>query len=143
MGIVRGDYNWPSQRKLLMEESLCIVSKTQIDINELPYLSRIYYNTDTSLKKLIDNWWQENYSHPPLITMKVDKMETCKEMVINGLGYAILPSILLNDNDNLFINKITSKDGVPIVRKTWMIFRKESLEISVIRAFVEFLENWK
>ncbi|RXT00681.1 LysR family transcriptional regulator [Ammoniphilus sp. CFH 90114] len=142
IGIIRGDYNFPFQRKLLLEENMCIVSQKQIDINDLPNLPRIYYNTDTSLKKLIDNWWHERYSHPPLITMEVDKMETCKEMVLNGLGYAILPNILLNENEDLFIAKCTTLDGVPLIRRTWMVLREEDLEISIIKSFVNFLEKW-
>jgi len=143
IGIIRGDYNWPYQRKLLMEEGIYIVSKQPIDVEELPNLSRIYYNTDTSLKKLIDAWWHERYSRPPLITMEVDKMETCKEMVLNGLGYAILPSIVLDEGENLFKTRCTTRDNVPVTRRTWMIFRNETLEISVTRAFVNFLDNWK
>lgn len=141
IGIIRGDYNSPFQRKLIMEEGLCIVSKEEIDIDELPKKPRIYYNTDTSLKKLIDDWWQERYSEPASINMEVDKMETCKEMVLNGLGYAILPSILLDENEDLYVTRCTTSDGLPIIRRTWMIFRNESLEISLIQAFVNFLES--
>ena len=95
IGILRGSYNFSSEKKLLMKEKLLIVSKEQIDLKDLPKLPRIYYNTDTSLKTLIDDWWNENYQDPPLITMRVDNMETCKELVLNGLGYAVLPNILL------------------------------------------------
>lgn len=142
IGIVRGEYNFPFQRKLLLEENICIVSKKKIDIDNLPNLPRIYYNTDTSLKKMIDNWWHERYSHPPLITMEVDKIETCKEMVLNGLGYSILPDILLDKNEDLFIAKCTTRDGVPLIRRTWMVLREEDLEISIIKSFVNFLEKW-
>src|SRR5699024_2208331 len=101
IGILRGSYNFLSIKKLLMEEKLYIVSKYPIKINDLSKIPRVYYNTDTSLKKLIDNWWVEKYLEPSLITMKVDNMETCKEFVLNGLGFAILPSILLKSDDTL------------------------------------------
>ncbi|MBB6284490.1 MULTISPECIES: LysR family transcriptional regulator [Geobacillus] len=142
IGIIRGDYNWSYQRRLLMEEPICIVSSQEIKIEDLPKLPYIYYNTDTSLKKLIDSWWHDRFSFPPRISMKVDKMETCKEMVANGLGYAVLPSILLEDNEDLHIIRCTTREGVPVTRRTWMIFRTESLEISMIKSFVNFLEIW-
>ncbi|MGF9712829.1 hypothetical protein [Paenibacillus naphthalenovorans] len=45
-------------------------------------------------KAALDNWWMDNYSEPPFIGIKVDKVDTCREMIINGLGYAIVPSSL-------------------------------------------------
>ena len=142
IGIIRGDYTWPDQKQLLMEEPLLIVSKNEINLDELPYLPRIDYKTDPSLKDTIDNWWQETYSQVPLITMHVDKLETCKEFVLNGLGYAILPGIILKKNDDIFTTKLLSRDNVPIMRRTWLIYRKELLEISIIKLFIDFLKSY-
>src|SRR5699024_2835932 len=88
VGILRGSYNLSAIKRLLMEEKLLIVSKDPIDVKNLPELPRIYYKTDTSLKTLIDNWWSDNYPVPSSISMRVDNMETCKELVLRGLGYA-------------------------------------------------------
>ncbi|CEH30818.1 LysR family transcriptional regulator [Aneurinibacillus migulanus] len=143
VGIVRGDYNWPEEKHLLMEEPLFVVSDREISLKDLPNLPRINYNTDTSLKLLIEDWWKEMYSQPPSITMEVDKMETCKKMTLNGLGYAILPGILLDENEKLFKINLTSKSGIPILRRTWIIYRKKSLEVSVVKAFVDFLKRIK
>ncbi|MGM0713836.1 LysR substrate-binding domain-containing protein [Brevibacillus parabrevis] len=46
LGFVRGDYNWPGGKQLLFEESVCIVSQTPLDLNSLPDLPRIDYETD-------------------------------------------------------------------------------------------------
>ncbi|HUL00196.1 MAG TPA: LysR family transcriptional regulator, partial [Nitrospirota bacterium] len=50
IGIIRGDYTWPDQKLLLMEEPLIIASKKKIRLDELPYIPRIEYKTDPSLK---------------------------------------------------------------------------------------------
>ncbi len=142
IGILRGNYNFLHEKQLLMEENLLIVSKEPIDLKNLAKLPRIYYNTDTSLKTLIDNWWTENYVSPPTITMKVDNMETCKEMVLNGLGYAILPNILLEDDDELFKNPCLTKEGQHVKRQTWLIYKKEYSNNVVIKAFCDFLKEW-
>ncbi|MCC3648484.1 LysR family transcriptional regulator [Cytobacillus oceanisediminis] len=142
LGIIRGSYNFSHEKQLLMEENLQIVSRDPIDLKNLSSLPRIYYNTDTSLKTLIDNWWTENYVSPPTITMRVDNMETCKEMVLNGLGYAILPSILLEDDEKLFKTPCLTKQGAHVKRKTWLVYKKEYSNNVVIKAFCEFLQEW-
>jgi hypothetical protein len=35
-----------------------------------------------------------------------------------------------------------SRDNVPVVRRTWLIYRRESLEISIIKIFIDFLKNY-
>ncbi len=141
IGFIRGEFNWSDEKQLLMVESICIVSNKELSLDELPYLSRIVYTTDFSLETTIDNWWKSIFSKPPTITMQVDNMETCKEMVINGLGYAILPDIVLDDTKNLYKYPLKTKYGEPILRKSWMIYRKESLQISLINAFVDFIKK--
>ncbi|MGM0828958.1 MAG: LysR family transcriptional regulator [Bacillota bacterium] len=142
LGILRGNYKLSQEKQLLMEENLLIVSKKPIDLSNLANLPRIYYNTDTSLKTLIDNWWTENYVSPPSITMRVDNMETCKEMVLNGLGYAILPNILLEEDEDLFKTPCLTKEGEHVKRQTWLIYKKEYSNNVLIKAFCDFLNNW-
>jgi DNA-binding transcriptional LysR family regulator len=141
LGILRGDYNWLDQKLLINEESMCVISNREITLQELPKLPRINYKTDPLLKQSIDNWWHEKFTHPPIITMEVDKLETCKEMVINGLGYGIIPSICLKPYDNLHTIDLTSEHGQVVLRKTWMIYRESELKFSVVQAFVDFLNN--
>jgi DNA-binding transcriptional LysR family regulator len=141
IGFVRGDYSWQGQKHLLFEETLCIASKNKINVNDLPHLPRIDYQTDYLFKMLIDNWWTANYSEPPLIGMEVDKADTCKEMVIRSLGYGILPRSTLSDAKDLYKIDITDQDGKPIVRRTWMFYHQESLNIKAVRAFVDFVKG--
>lgn len=141
IGIVKGDFSWNDQKHVLFEETICIASKEKIDIHNLPHLPRIDYHTDPLLKSSIDNWWTEHFSQPPLVSIEVDKADTCKKMVANGLGYAILPSMILNDVNDIYKTDITNKDGKPIVRRTWMYYHKESIKLNIVKAFVEFMEN--
>lgn len=141
IGMIRGDYDWPDEKHLMMEENICIVSKHEIRLQDLPNLPRINYKTEPSLQNTIDLWWKERYSLPPNIVMEVDKMETGKEMVLNGLGYAILPTIVLGGQEDLYKMNLTTKHGEPWKRKSWMIYRKESLNLTLIKEFVEFMKN--
>lgn len=142
LGFVRGNYVWQEEKFLLREEPILIVSKKPIkSVMELPSLPRINYETDQSLKSIIDNWWQETFEEPPTITMEVDRIETCKQLVLMGLGYAILPTMCLEKGDDVHTIKLTRKGKKPIMRDTWMLYRKRSLSLSPVNAFVNFLQQ--
>jgi len=140
VGIVRGDFTWHGEKHLLKEEEICIASKNELDLSELPRLPRIHYKTDPHLQLTIDSWWQSQFSEPPLITMEVDRIETCRELVRNGLGYGIFPEISLDEKDDLWTHPLHI-NGQPVIRKTWLIYHKDNLNVNTVRAFVEFLKN--
>lgn len=140
VGFVRVDYGWQNAKHLLFEEHICVASREPIELKDLPNLPRIDFQTDYLINSLIDNWWRSMYSDPPKISMEVDKLVTCKEMVINGLGYAIMPDMILKDIDGIHKIRLTDKDGNYLIRKTWMIYQEDSLEMNVVKAFVDFVE---
>jgi DNA-binding transcriptional LysR family regulator len=141
IGIVRGDYQWAESKLLLFEENICVTSKEEIHLSDLPFLPRIEYETDTLLKPIMDNWWSGTFSRPPFIGMEVDKGDTCREMVMNGLGYGILPSVLVENDQELYRINLTDSQGNPLIRKTWMFYHEKSLQIKLVQAFVEFVEK--
>lgn len=146
ISFVRGDYGWRGLSKhQIFEETICIASKNKIDMTELPRLPRIDYRGDYLLKSVIDHWWAENYAEEPFISIEVDQVDTCKEMVINGLGYGILSSRVVTGIEDLYRINLLDLEGTPILRRTWMYYHKESLEWNVVKAFVQFIENfdWK
>ncbi|TXK79108.1 LysR family transcriptional regulator [Paenibacillus sp. N3.4] len=141
IGIVRGDYQWGGQKHLLFEETICIASRKEINADDLPGLSRIDYETDHLFKLLVNNWWSENYAYSPVVGMEVDKVETCREMVLKGLGYAIMPSLVLEGAPNIHKINITDKNGNPILKRTWMYYHQESLELNLVNAFVHYVQG--
>ncbi|WP_281886131.1 LysR family transcriptional regulator [Paenibacillus sp. YYML68] len=141
VGIVRGDYAWADQKHLLFEEKVCIASSEPLEMGELPSQPRIDYQTDPLFKSFIDQWWSENYTVPPRVGMEVDKAETCKEMLLNGLGYAILPHTVIEDAEALYTEVLLDTSGEPIVRRTWLYYHEEMLELNIVRTFVEFVKQ--
>ena len=141
VGIIRGNYEWKDKKYLIDNEKIYIVSKDKINLNELPKLSRINYETDSSLKIVLDNWWQENFDAPPNVTMEVDRMETCREMVLHGLGYALMPGICIKGFANLHTFELPSKDNKDYSRKTWLIYHDNSLELSFVNVFIKLMKE--
>lgn len=141
IGFIRGDYNWPDEKVLLFEEQLCIASIHPINLDELPNSPRIDYQTDSLYKHLTNNWWADRFSEPPLVKVTTDRADTCKEMVLHGLGYAILPSLFLEDSPHIYQIPLQTKTGLPITQKTWMIYHKNTGELKVVKAFVSFIKQ--
>lgn len=141
IGIIRGDNGWSEQKLLLTQEPICLVSKSKIKIEDLPSLPQIHYRTDPSLQNVINHWWQEKFIHPPFISMEVDRIDTCKEMVKNGLGYAIVPKACLTEEDHLFQLRLKTEENKEILRDTWVIYRDSSLELNMIKAFINFIKG--
>ncbi|MGG1573915.1 LysR family transcriptional regulator [Fictibacillus sp. NRS-1165] len=141
IGIVRGNYQWSDAKLLLFEENLCITSREEIKLSDLPSTPRIDYGTDPALKTIIDNWWSRTFSRPGIVGMEVDKGETAKEMVMNGLGYGILPSVLVDQNTDLFKITLMDEKQEPIVRETWMFYHEKSMEMKLISEFVRFVQG--
>jgi DNA-binding transcriptional LysR family regulator len=140
IGFVSADYGWQSQKHLLFEEPIYVASVDDIDLADLPNLPRINYQTDGLIKAMIDKWWRENFSQPPTISMEVDKLTTCKEMVRHGLGYGIMPSRILHDFPEMRKIMLTDQQGNPIMRGAWMIYHKEDQDLNVMKAFVDFIK---
>ncbi|WML26352.1 LysR family transcriptional regulator [Neobacillus sp. OS1-33] len=139
VGIVRGPYNWNDNKVLFQKENIFIVSSKKIDVNDLPTHPRVNYKTDQSLRDVIENWWQETFTVSPNVSMEVDRIETCKELVLNGLGYAILPEICIKEDDALYKEPIVLKNNSFLQRETWILYRDVTLELSQVKAFIDFL----
>ncbi|MBZ5199883.1 LysR family transcriptional regulator [Planomicrobium chinense] len=141
LGILRGDYNWTGSKTLLQTEQLFLISKKEVDLEKVPELPFINYKTDSSLKDIISSWWHNRYIEPPMITMETDRQETCKEMVKNDLGIAILPEICLRPSDELYKYPLFYENGEPVTRDTWLMYNQEFLKLSTVRTFIDFLND--
>lgn len=71
----------------------------------------------------------------------MDKGDTCKEMVRNGLGYGILPSVLLEKDQNLYQINLKDEQGDTLIRDTWMLYHEKTLELKLVNEFVQFVKS--
>jgi len=141
LSFIKGNYPWQEHKELLYEENICIAAPWPFAWEDLPSLPRIDYYTDAGMRDTIDHWWFTNYKENPYINIHVNDVETCKEMVINKLGYAILANLVVHPYPELNVKPVHSPSGEPITRKTWMYYHTESLQLNIVRAFVDFIRT--
>lgn len=143
IGFIRGDYDWPDKKDFLFADNMYIVSQQEFKLENLPDMMRIDYRSNNTGKESLDKWWKDNFSRPPLIGMEVDKVDSCKEIVSKGLGYAFLPEGIWEETDKIYKIPMIDKTGKPLIRQTWMIYREDNLKIALVKAFIDFANSWK
>ncbi|NVO15312.1 MAG: LysR family transcriptional regulator [Rhodoplanes sp.] len=142
VGFIRGETQRDFDRVLIGTEQACLVSRTTIDLADLPRLPQIAYLTDPFAIKLVEQWWNSRFSAPPLIGMRANHGETCHEMIANGLGYGIfLSPDFISPTDDLFHLPLTYPDGSPLARNSWMVWRREFAEWPLVRNFLAYMQS--
>ncbi|ALC80888.1 MULTISPECIES: LysR family transcriptional regulator [Bacillus] len=145
IGIIRGNPEWKGEKRYLMTDYLYLAD-TEIDcIEDLAKTERpfIQFKSDSTYYQEIQHWWYQKFKTSPKQTIIVDQIETCKQMAYHGIGYAILPSVTLNEKDETEINKIPLLDlkGNPIGRDTWLLGYESTFQLKQVEAFVSVVEE--
>lgn len=142
IGFIRGDIVGDFEREMIGTEQACLVSKTPVELAELPNLPQITYLKDPFAKKLVDDWWYSHFSVPPRLGVHANHGDTCHEMIANGLGYGIfLSPSFIDPSRKLYRTNLFYKDGTPLVRNSWMVWPKAFADTPLIRNFIDYLRE--
>lgn len=140
IGIMRGTPEWKGHKEHLFEDPLFLVDTEIQQLEEVLTTDRpfIQFKSDSTYDQEIQEWWHHRFQMAPKRSIVVDQIETCRQLALNGLGYAILPGITLNSRDqNLFRVPLLDRDGKPIRRGTWLLGYDHAFELRQVQAFVE------
>nr|WP_092074687.1 LysR family transcriptional regulator [Dendrosporobacter quercicolus]NSL47657.1 LysR family transcriptional regulator [Dendrosporobacter quercicolus DSM 1736]SDN08487.1 DNA-binding transcriptional regulator, LysR family [Dendrosporobacter quercicolus] len=141
VGFVSVDYGGVKNIHCLFEEPICVSYYKPFSLADLPKLPLILYQSDYMIQSRIDKWWRRNLSVPPIVGMRVNNLVTCKEMVQYGLGYAFLPRRMTQNIESIYTMEISDADNQKITRKTWLIYNEQSINLSIVQTFVDFIKN--
>lgn len=141
ISFIKGDYSWKEHKELLYEEYITVAAPWDFQWEQLPDLPRIEYTTDEKMRHAIDDWWYENYQEHPTVSIQVHQVEACREMILNGLGYAILADSVVKPYPELVTKPLKNSTGEILTRKTSMYFHEDSLQLNVVSAFVNFIRS--
>lgn len=144
IGIVRGHSDWKGKKIHLFRDMLYLVDKEITSIEDVITTNRpfIQFKSDSNYYQEIQQWWQKHFNSNPHRQIIVDQIETCKQMAMNGIGYAILPSITLNGEEK--VNKIpliNHDEEFELTRDTWLIGYEKSFQLRQVEAFVEVVQD--
>jgi DNA-binding transcriptional LysR family regulator len=144
IGIIRGSAEWKGKKQRLFSDHLYLVDTTIKSIEELGNTNKpfIQFKSLSNYYQEIQDWWYRQFPTPPKRTIIVDQIETCKQMAIHGIGYAILPEISLTAKDpKVYKIPLVSEDGQPLSRDTWIIRNETSEQLKQVAAFLEIVNE--
>ena len=144
IGIIRGTPDWKGVKEHLFTDPLYLVDTEMKEMNQVFETSRpfIQFKSDSNYYQEIQDWWHRQFKTTPKNTIVVDQIETCKQMVFNGIGYAILPAITLHDKDtNIFKIPLLDEHEHSIERDTWLCGYESSFQLKQVQAFTEVVKE--
>lgn len=144
VGIVRGPVDWKGKKIHLFRDMMYFVDKEITDMEEIMTSDRpfIQFKSDSDYYQEIQQWWQQHFQSNPRHQIIVDQIETCKQMALNGIGYAILPSITLNGEEDIHkipLLQIDKDHG--LTRDTWLIGYESTFELRQVEAFANVVQD--
>lgn len=145
IGIVRGNPDWKGVKEHLLTDSLYLVDTkinctADILCTDRPFIE---FKSDSTYYHGILDWWHREFGTTPKSTIRVDQLETCKQMVLEGLGYAILPSTAIHDiKSKLYYTPLLKENGTPIVRETWLVGHESTFNLKQVKAFIDIVHEY-
>ncbi|MGN1401883.1 MAG: LysR family transcriptional regulator [Bacillus sp. (in: firmicutes)] len=145
VGIIRGTPDWKGVRHHLFKDRLYLVDTETDDIARLLDTDRpfIQFKSDSNYFQEIQDWWMRRYQKVPKRTIVVDQIETCKQMALNGIGYAILPGITFHHHESdIYKVPLLDEKNEHLERDTWLLGYEKSFQLQQVNAFVEVVREY-
>lgn len=115
VAILREGYAWNDGKQLLADEPLCLANLSKISFDE-------------------------RFSALPPVRMTASNIDTALAFVSAGLGWAILPKIVLK-NFKGYVKPLRWQNGKDFTRSTWLCYYENSLRSPAVASFVSFIKE--
>lgn len=145
LAIVRGNQNWYGEKEVLFSDELLLVDTQKFELSEYKEIHRpfIQFKSNSNYYQIIQSWWYEQFNSLPRNEIVVDQIETCKQFVLNGLGFAILPSTVLHDvkDDILIKTPLYTKENTLLTRDTYLLYNRDALKLKQVEGFMQSIRK--
>lgn len=140
VAVLRGELPWDGMQYLLAQERICAVCTAELADRPLSELTYINHTTDIAHTALMTRWLHENNLGNDANRINVTDLMTCQDLVRRGIGWALLPEIVLGGFDGC-IRPCTFANGEPFIRRMYVDCQKESESLPQVRALIELIKE--
>lgn len=143
LAITRGKPQWKGSVETIFTEPHMIVSASPINDNMLhtmPYLSN-----DSPTAPLFDTWLEEYFGSNIPKRSKIQlsgNSLTLKALVMQGLGWGIIPYTHLYETDGLYSTPLLHKDGTPYQLQTNLFYVDACKDFDTYQAYIKHLRKY-
>ncbi|QHE52685.1 LysR family transcriptional regulator [Pontibacillus sp. HMF3514] len=138
--IIRGEPIKQEHCQELFSDKLYLVEKKESNKNtrDKPLIE---FQADSSYGSTVNEWFLQNSNISYSQKIKVDQIETCKQLMSKGIGMAVLPEIAIQDlNDQEYLIHPLHLKGKAITRKTWICTSDTARQLPQVQAFFQVLK---
>lgn len=139
LAVVRGELPWDGMQYLLAQERICVVCTREHQDTPLSQLTYINHTTDIQQTALMTRWLHENNLAHGAHRINVTDLMTCMELVRRGVGWALLPQIVIDDFDGC-VRPCSFANGEPFIRRMYIDCHKESERLPQVQALLELIK---
>lgn len=140
VAVLRGDLPWDGMQYLLAQEQIYVACTKEHEGTPLDELTYINHTTDLSHTALMTRWLRENNFTNETNHINVTDLSTCQELVRRGVGWALLPEIVLRDFDGV-MRPCTFENGEPFVRRMYIDCPRESERLPQVQALIKLIKE--
>lgn len=137
---IHGEYRGNFDSILIDVEKAYVLSKQELEVEDLPYQPMITYKTNDKTLRAIDEWWRENFKVNPNHGVFAGYVDVAWELAMKDFGYVIcFLSDTFENRYDLNMMELYDKEGKPLTRNTYFIYSKTKERSELLNDFIEFL----
>lgn len=142
--IIRGEKLKESVSIPLFDDPLYIFDTEPFPEDKLKERPLISFNSDDSMHELVDHWLYHHQDKiKPIKNMTVDQIETCKQLMKQGIGMAVLPESVSDSMKDEYPNIPLKLNEESVTRATWVCYQKGVRKLPQVDRFIHAVTNTK
>ncbi|PAV29941.1 LysR family transcriptional regulator [Virgibacillus profundi] len=140
--IIRGEKLKESTCLRLFDDPLYIFDTEPFPEGKLKERPLVSFSSDDSMHELVDNWLYYHQDEiKPMKTITVDQIETCKQLMKQGLGMAVLPESVSGTMKEEYPHIPLMLEKEPVTRDTWVCFQEGVRKLPQVDRFINALTS--
>jgi DNA-binding transcriptional LysR family regulator len=142
--IIRGEKFKESVSIPLFDDPLYIFDTEPFPKNKIKERPLIHFKSDDSMHELVDHWlYYHQDKIKPIKNITVDQIETCKQLMKQGIGMAVLPKSVSDSMQEEYPNMPLELNGEKVTRATWVCYQEGIRKLPQVDHFIQALTNTK
>ena len=140
---IRSDYTAGVYHELVDHTAAYCVTRDPVDLDALPSMEQVAYQTNQKTIGKIEAWWMERYGTTlPEPAEDAGYIEFAFRSIAAGNRYLLcfLPDNFVNEFQ-LTLTPLLAKDGKQITRDSWFIYKKEKNRRAVVDELIQYVEK--